>query len=403
MHLKIEKHFILPKNANRVAIAVSGGIDSMCLAYLAQKYYRELNISVYGLIVDHGLRKESSQEAQWVKAFLQSKGIEAHVLTWQGSKPKSNIHHSAREARYDLLLNFCQANQIPYLLTAHNLNDQAETVMLRIFRGSGIDGISAIPQEIKRDGITIFRPLLPFSRGDIENIVNDSGWEHVNDPSNSDMRYARTQVRDILNQLPEKNIWLARLSLLAENATRVRKFLERETEQALQASVEFNKWGFATVNPDKLLSYDEEIILRVLSAILKKISGNLYPPRFKSLKRLLQAIIKNDGSLTTLWGCLIKKKNGSIIFMREQAAIEPTEVINGEIVWDNRFKINYEGSGYVGAITLNAWLKIKDNVTAKLEFPFKKILYTLPAIYDARGELIIAPFYHNQNNIISLI
>ena len=148
----IDKH-------KKVAVAVSGGADSMALALLLNE---QTNSKLIAITVDHGLREESAREAKQVKKWLEKYDIEHHILKWEGDKKNSNIQFEARTARYQLMCDFCKKNDIQLLLVAHNLQDNAETLLMRIMRGSGVDGLSAIADATKINNIEVLRPLLMF-------------------------------------------------------------------------------------------------------------------------------------------------------------------------------------------------------------------------------------------------
>ncbi len=394
-----------PKSSKKLAVAVSGGADSMCLAYLCYQYSLLQKADMVALIVDHGLRAESSQEADWVRNFLEKKGVRAEILVWQGNKPKRNIHQHARSARYKLLTNYCKANDIEYLLVAHNLEDQAETVLLRIYRGSGIDGISGIARKVKMNGITIMRPLLKCSRKHIESTLEQAGWEWVNDPSNINLKYSRTQVRNLLNGLEEKDVWVNRLCLLAENASRARLYLEKETRKAIDSIVTVQFYGYALIDQEGFCALEEEIALRTLSYCLKKISGNAYPPRFDSLKRVFKLIKRKHKIAATLWGCELKQKKHNIVIYRELKAIEAFRPLDENLVWDKRYKIKPLPGAYIGCLGSAGWKIIKAKVAAKNKpvAPFASIFYTCPALFDKNGNVIATLFYNNKNYFQSLI
>ena len=154
------------------ALAVSGGADSLCLAYFAQLYSFEFNSKAHVLIVDHKLRKESSQEALKVKKILLKKKIYCKILKWKGKIPKSNIQKNARDMRYTLLSNYCMKNKVKYLITAHHGDDQIENFFIRLLRGSGLSGLSSMPEKIKYNkNLKILRPFLKFEKRDLKYVT----------------------------------------------------------------------------------------------------------------------------------------------------------------------------------------------------------------------------------------
>ena len=268
----LEKHFKtkdLPQATTKIAVAVSGGADSMCMALLLSKFYKKLT----ALIVDHGLRSESAKEAKLVKSRLIKLGIEAVILKWDGLKPKSNIHEHARKARYELLTEYCKENKIKNLFLAHTKNDQAETVMLRIYRGSGIDGISAMREKTLKNGVIILRPLLDVTRTQIEEYLQSKKIKWVNDPSNYNTKYERVKVRRLINSLDDKELWIDRLNLLANNAQRSSGFIKETVKKEFSKIIRLDKLGYVEVLHAKFFYLHEEIALKILVKIFAIFNG----------------------------------------------------------------------------------------------------------------------------------
>ena len=151
------------------ALAVSGGSDSLCLAYLGKIYTSELGNKMHVLIVDHNLRKESHKEALLVKKILKSKGIQSKLLSWKGLIPKSNIQSKARNIRFSIIANYCKDKKIKFLFTAHHMDDQIENFFIRLFRGSGLSGLSSMTETFDyNNSLKIIRPLLDFKKEDLK-------------------------------------------------------------------------------------------------------------------------------------------------------------------------------------------------------------------------------------------
>ena len=152
------------------ALAVSGGADSLCLAYFSKIYSFEFNNKIHVLIVDHKLRKESYSEALKVQNILKKRKISSKILRWKGKIPKSNIQKNARDARYSLLSNYCLKNKIKYLITAHHKDDQIENFFIRLLRGSGLTGLSSMSLNTKySENLKIIRPFLSSNKKRVSN------------------------------------------------------------------------------------------------------------------------------------------------------------------------------------------------------------------------------------------
>jgi tRNA(Ile)-lysidine synthase len=178
-----------------VAVAVSGGRDSLALALLAHEWAAPLAGRVVGLIVDHSLRRESADEAATTRDVLARHGIEAEILRWRGAKPASGLQQAAREARYRLLLKACHRRGILHLLIAHHADDQAETIAMRAARQSGPDGLAGMAALVEQREARLLRPLLPIPRARLTAtlVARQVAW--IDDPSNVDSRFERARLR----------------------------------------------------------------------------------------------------------------------------------------------------------------------------------------------------------------
>jgi tRNA(Ile)-lysidine synthase len=184
----------------RFAVAVSGGADSLGLLLLAARAFPG---RVTALTVDHGLRAAAAAEAAGVAAKCAEYSVPHETLHWHGAKPRGNVQAAARTARYRLMAQWCAAHDCALLLTAHHADDQAETLLMRLQRGSGIAGLAGIRAARRlAPGVTLLRPLLGVRRADLAAIVAAAGWTPVADPSNADPRFDRTAARAVLAQVP---------------------------------------------------------------------------------------------------------------------------------------------------------------------------------------------------------
>lgn len=379
----LEKHFrnkaVIPKSTTEIAVAVSGGADSMCLVHLLSEIYSNIT----ALIVDHGLRVESAKEAKLVKTRLDKLGVETTILKWVGKKPKSNVHQQARKARYALLTDYCSKNKIKYLFLAHTKNDQAETVMLRIYRGSGVDGITAMRENSFKNGIHIMRPLLDVSRQQIEAYLKANKVEWVDDPSNYNTKYERVKIRNLINSFEEKDLWLDRLCLLANNAQRSSEFIKQEVAKQSASLIRYDELGFVEIPYEKFKKLHEEIALKILVKVFATFSNPEHQSRLNSLKACHTLLLQKKD--TTLAGVEIKHIKGKIIFIREVKAIKEVNMD----VWDNRFVITNPDKYEIRPLTQDGWKQIKAKVTEKT-WPHIKVVYALPAAFE-NDEVISCP------------
>jgi len=387
--------------ASSIAVAVSGGPDSMFLCYLAQQFCIKHDITLHAITVDHKLRINSSLEAESTRDFLMGQGInDSVILSWDGEKPKSNIQAIAREKRYSLISDYCKSHGIKHLLTGHHKDDQAETVMLRIMRGSGVDGISGMDESSLRNGIMISRPMLAISRSEIIQCIGEIGWNYCNDPSNENDAFTRVKVRKFLST-PSWMFLSDKLVLLANNSKRASDYLHQQTENFLKDSCTFCQFGTASLDLDAYKKQHEEIALRAMASILMRIGGNSYPPRLFQLERVYAAIHSPQWKNATLWGCFLKARQGRLIVMREESDIPAlTEVKAGQkFLWDNRFIIESEIDGYVKLISKHNFHKdLKPLLQSTMHLPSAEVIATLPALFDSGGEMVVIPGVYDNSD-----
>ncbi|MAG96886.1 MAG: tRNA lysidine(34) synthetase TilS [Alphaproteobacteria bacterium] len=332
------------------AVAVSGGPDSLALCMLAAHWCRRRGRELFALTVDHGLRPEAAAEARQVAAWLAEHGIPHQVLRWRGAKPRHGLPAAAREARYDLLLGCCRRRGIQALLLGHQLDDQAETLLLRLGRGSGVDGLAAMAPASRRDGVVLLRPLLTIPRARLVATLEDRRQPWLEDPSNQDPNSARSRLRGFLAALGDDGAESRRLAATAAHLGRARLALEAATGELLARAAVLDEAGYCCVDAGLLAAAPEEIGLRALSRVLMCIGGRIYPPRLERLERAYAGL----GQSRTLAGCRLLPTNAGLLVVREAARAEAVELKpRREILWDGRFRIRL-GSGPAGPYRVTA-------------------------------------------------
>jgi len=391
-----------------IALAVSGGPDSMALMVLSAQWAEAQGrlSDVIALTVDHGLRPAAKLEAAQVANWAQSLGIAHEVLTWHGEKPDANVQASAREARYGLLTDWCLAHGVSTLATAHHLDDQAETFLLRLTRGSGVDGLAAMRRQ--RDlasgtpPLRLIRPLLDIPRARLVEVLHASGQEWVEDPSNLDERYTRVRLRNVQSTFDDFGLTVDRMTQTAARMGQAREALETYAKAAFDESVEIFPEGYVLLDQGHLTQVPREIGLRILAACLKRVSGAIYGPRYERLDRLFGAILEDEiGGGETLHGCRLVPTEGRILVAREyRAAKEAVLDLGGEgsaqSLWDERFYFEAPGDDHRADLTIRALgeeglAKAKATInTSALNWPPQIVCWSLPAIW-AGEELIAVP------------
>ena len=373
------------ERAPRLAVAVSGGSDSLALALLAAEWARGQGGDIVALTVDHRLRAESKAEAEQVGRWLAAQSIPHHILSWRDAEAGPGLQAAAREARYRLLCGWCRDNRILHLLLGHQQGDQAETLMLRLARGSGVDGLAAMSASVSHADLQILRPLLDFPREDLRAYLTSRGQDWIEDPSNQSERFDRVRWRGLLAGIPAN-----RLALTARQLGRARQTLEAETAALAAEAVTLSPAGFARLDPAPLRAAPDEIALRLMAALARTIGGGVFPPRLDSLERLLREGVDKR---RTFAGCVFVRADDHLLVYREAAKMaDPVPLLSGaDILWDNRFLVRQKGGEGLtcGALGLEAAAEFRD-AAKRAEIP-RSVLPTLPVIMDKLGILAIPP------------
>ena len=342
--------------APRIAVAVSGGSDSIALCLLADRWARARGGSVFGLTVDHDLRPESGAEAAQVQCWLTARNIAHRTLRWRGARPTARIQEEARAARLALLAGWCRRAGILHLLLGHQRQDQAETVLQRLVRGSGIDGLAAmapvrLAMEPAGGGVRLLRPLLPVSRDAL--IATLARWDQpwIDDPTNRDSRHARPRLAAALAQLGAEGLSAERLAEAAARAASDRAALDRLCTELLAGCAHPSPAGFVILDLIVLRRTLPALALRVLSRAITTVSGAAYPPRQERLERLARRLFGDNVKATTLGGCrVVPQRNGRVVVCREpSAASEVRPLAPGKsTLWDGRFIVSLGRSAGAG-------------------------------------------------------
>lgn len=391
---------------NKIAVAVSGGGDSMALVYLLIGWCKDHGVDLEALTVDHGLRAASNDEAIKVSKWLTTLGVSHHILKWLGNKPTANIQSEARQARYELMGDWCAEREITHLFLAHHMDDQAETFLIRLFRGSGVDGLSAMERisglPVAGKETMMVRPLLNIKKVRLLQTLKEVGQEWISDPSNENKDFTRVKVRALLESSDIDGLNSEKLSKTAEKMSRVRSLLDELTAKAYSKFVKFNPLGYVELNAKFVEDLHEEIALRLLAYIVKSVSGGDYVPRYEKLLSFYNNLKMKSFSGQTLSGCVIyQNKKGQYIFVREANAVKDVIKISSakQYLWDNRFVVRNNGySGSIDAFSKTVLLEMLKNAPEVKEGLYKQfddhvlrdyLLPTLPCMILEGGEVIL--------------
>jgi tRNA(Ile)-lysidine synthase len=323
-----------------VAVAVSGGSDSLCLCLLADAWARTRSGKASALIVDHGLRPTAAAEARQVADWLRAHRIDHHVLRWTGAKPATGIQAAAREARYRLLADWCRTSGTLHLLLAHHLDDQAETVALRQARQSGADGLAGMAAVREVAGLRLLRPLLGVAKARLLATLEALGQPWIEDPSNVAPGFARSRLRR------SAGLDVPRLAGLATEHARQRAADDECTASWLVLNARIDPAGFVTLACGVLASAPPSIGRRAVQQILMTVGGRPYPPRRARLDRLIEQLRAGLARGRTLAGCRILPWQGGLLICREPQTIEEEMTLapGAPVLWDRRFRLELNGN-----------------------------------------------------------
>ena len=269
----------------RLGLAVSGGGDSIALLMLSDKWAEIKKKKLFVSTVNHKLRKESSEEAIFVKK-LSNKLFHNHDTLEIKNKYIGNLQSSAREKRYSLLCKWAKENNIDVVLLGHNLDDQVETIFLRLLRGSGIDGLTGIYKKKLIDDILFYRPLLEISRNDLRNYLLNLGVSWVEDKSNDDLKFDRVKIRKLIDEISYNSIIKKkRISNIAYHMQRAQNSLKETLLEKSKKIVKISYCGDVLIDMAEFKKISHELQLRLISKSLLWISGKVYKPRIKNLER----------------------------------------------------------------------------------------------------------------------
>jgi tRNA(Ile)-lysidine synthase len=312
-----------------VGLAVSGGGDSMSLMWLAAQWAGQARQppKLTVLSVDHGLRPGSAEDAGWVVEQAGALGLAGAMLEWHGAKPTTGVQARARQARYHLLLGWCVDHGAGALVTAHSLEDQAETFLMRLARGSGVDGLSAMRpvreevrqearEEAREDRIAILRPLLGVPRARLRSTLVAAGVRWLEDPANCDPRFERVRWRSTLARLEQEGLAPAMIALSARRLQRARQALEHATSR-LEADVVEQDAKQASFRLAAVQDTPEELMLRLLRRLIMRYGSGDEPPELAALERLGEWITEGVSGGRTLAGCRITRRKDTVRIRRE--------------------------------------------------------------------------------------
>ena len=307
----------------------------MALAALAKEWSSQKRVKLFAATVDHGLRKESAEEAQIVSAYCAEIGVAHETLNWSDWDGQGNLQDAARDARAILMSDWAARIGISAIATGHTADDQAETVLMRLARGSGVDGLSAIAPVSSRFGVEWHRPLLSQTRAHLRDFLANEGLPWSEDPSNDNPRFDRVKIRQAMETLEELGVTASGLVDTAQRMARARIALESITSDLLSTAAKVDR-GDVILDWAAFKQASEEIRGRAVAKILMWVSGAHYKPRAAALQAFIGGI--NAGRTSVLNGCQVGAEGSFRRVTREFSAVNSEICPLGEI-WDGRWQL----------------------------------------------------------------
>lgn len=319
----------------RLGIAVSGGGDSLALLHGLLRCFDRDRPGLFVASVDHGLREGSAAEAAQVARIADDLGLPHATLIWTGWNREGNLQAEARKARYRLLSGWARDNRLDAVALGHTADDQAETVLLRLARASGVDGLSAMQPRKVLNGVTYLRPMLSLTRRELRDFLDDLGVSWIDDPSNSDARFDRIKAREALEHLGALGITAKGLADVASYMSDARRALSWYTFLAAR-ELDCTDGGEVVFDLRRFRTMPDEIARRLLARAITWINRADYPPRRAPLGELLRSVRFRQGG--TLGGCRVLYHNSQIWVCREYNAVRD-QTARPDQNWDNRWKL----------------------------------------------------------------
>jgi tRNA(Ile)-lysidine synthase len=316
-----------------LVLAVSGGPDSTALLFLVARWRNALKAgpALTAITVDHGLRAASAGEARTVKRLASELGVAHRTLRWRGAKPTTALQEAARAMRYRLLAVAAIEAKAKHILTAHTLDDQAETVLFRMSRGSGLTGLAAMARvsplpACDARSLTLVRPLLDVPKARLIATLQQAGIDFVRDPSNHDPRFTRVRMREVMPGLAQEGLDAYRLALLAQRLRRADQAIEAAVDEAARA-VSLRPWTLRqpiSLDAGKFATLPAEVALRLLGRAIARAGdgGRLELAKLEALHGALDDALgdavgdanrRDNGTVRrTLGGALVTARHGAL-------------------------------------------------------------------------------------------
>lgn len=293
--------------SDKIAVAVSGGSDSLALVISISRNFS----NVLAIMVNHNLRPTAAQEIAQTAATLKKFGIKYVIKEWDGNV-KKNLENEARNARYKLLIDTCKAQKITYLCIGHHANDQVETFFLNLARGSGLDGLCAMPVVKMVENVAIIRPMLDLTKEDCHSYLRALHVDWCEDESNQDRHYKRNNIRFLLEQIEDKNLILQRTNQTIKTLQEAKLALDKMVNITINSitinrniSQDKHEISFARNDFMKLTPYIQK---SVLTRCVMNLSGRTYKLRLYQIENVAESIKNGRNFKRTLARCVVEMR-----------------------------------------------------------------------------------------------
>jgi tRNA(Ile)-lysidine synthase len=408
-----------------IVLAVSGGADSMALMLLVKRWL-ETKADAPAVIVasvDHGLRANARAEAEWVLREAQALGFGSALLTWSGGKPATGIQEAARAARYRLLTEFARsAGASPAaIVTAHTEDDQAETLLMRLARGSGIDGLAAMAVERAADAsapeVALVRPLLGVAGARLRATLLAASRTWIDDPSNDAEHFERVRIRKARGELGGLGLSNDKLALSARRLARAKTALDAAADMlGRDTGLDVHAGAFASFDAMTWRAAPEELRLRLVGRLIGSFGGLAEPLRLAQLEALVERMSQPGFEGATLAACIVSKHGAAIHVEREgrRSPLPTLTLAPGDAgLWDHRFRVasaaDSPATVEVRALGPEAYAKLRRQLAPEPDLPASAAA-TLPAFWH-RDDLLFVPviadlpqaraLWHNERRLYS--
>ena len=307
-------------NKSNFSVAISGGPDSLALAYFSKCYslYNKVKVNYYH--VDHKLRKESYLEAKKLKFLLKNFNINCKILKCNGKKPKSNIQAVARTRRYNLIYNECIKDKSNFIFTAHHLDDLYENFIIRLLRGSGLKGLVSFSkvETSYNNKLKILRPLIRQKKIDLNYITKKVFNFKFEDPSNKNVDFKRVRIRNLIQNLKSEGLNFEKLRLTINNLSDSNLTINHYVNQNIMHNSKYSSKKNTYILNNDFFKQPHEIAFRSLANVLKKVGSKYYSPRGRSISQLLTKLVSGEIKKINIAGCIIEKINNSFLIYEEK-------------------------------------------------------------------------------------